>query len=440
MMKCTTMIAGAALASLLSLPLQAQTGTTAEGMFSLQGRLTTTGGGAVANGQHSLLLKVYMQGTNQVIYSETDNVTTMDGMFTTMVGDNGTSGGKLNVMANANYELGVSIDNGNEMSPRLRIGEALSAATADVAANAMAIGGLRLMNDTNRVNAIVTTDANGRLQGGLLDSNMVTSINGLRGNVNFTGGGNLNVSTTGNTVTLALNGGTGGGFSLPYTQTVNLGSGQTGLSLTNSGGGNVASFINSGAGTALNLQAMTGSAISATSNTSASGTGTINVTNTGGTAINAVGNASTGAVLQIQNTGSGSQASLISAIDASSNMAFQVMANGQTKIHSTVGNALDVSTSAAGEAALKVTGGLTLNGPVGTGTIDLTNGSVTINNAYAKANSVIMLTVTSGTNAASIVPIRLSSQGNGTFSVSAIQGALGTLTGSLSFNYLIINQ
>lgn len=441
MMRAITMMACAAVtASLASVPLAAQTGTTASSEFTLQGKLTTMNGGAVANGSHTLTIKVYARGSGEMIYSEMDNVTTTEGMFSTMIGDNGsgTGGTKLMVEASTQYDIGISVDGQNEMSPRLQIGSAPKAATSDVALNAMAIGGLRLMNDTNRFNAIVTTNAQGRLGSGLLDtSSMVTSINGLHGSLNFKGGGNLNVDTTGGMVTFSYNG-SGGSFNLPYMQTLNLGAGQTGFSLTNGGAGSVASFANTGAGGALDLQATSGPAINATS--SSSGMGTINVTNSGGAAIHAVGNASTGAVLQLQNTSSNAQGNLISAMDASSNIAFNVMSSGRTTIRSSVGNALDVSTSAAGEAALKVTGGLTLTGPVGTGTVDLTNGSTTISNAYVKPNSIIMITATSATNAAMAVPLRISSQGNGTFTVSAITGTLGSLTGSLSFNYLIINQ
>jgi hypothetical protein len=430
----------AIVASLLALPLYAQTGTSANGEFTLQGRLTTNGGTAVANGAHTLAINVYDRTTGSLVYSETDNVTTTDGIFTTMVGDNGSGNSKLMVNANTQYDLGVAVDNQTEMSPRLQIGSALRAATADVAANAMAVGGVSLRSDTNRFNSLVTTNAQGYLSSNLLDTTMLTSINGVRGPINLTGGGNLNVSTSGNTVSLSFNGDSSGSFNLPYSQTLNLGTGQTGFALTNSGAGSAAAFLNTGAGTALNLQSVSGSAINATSNAGGSATGTINVSNMGGTAINAVGNASTGAVLRLQNTSSGTQGTLISAMDSNSNVAFSVMTNGRTTIRSTADNALDVGTSASGGTALKLNGGLVVNGPAGTGTVDLSNGSTAISNAYVKANSIILVTPTTATSAASVVPLRISSQGNGTFTVSAITGALGSLTGSLSFNYLIINQ
>ncbi|HVK39719.1 MAG TPA: hypothetical protein VNA88_14380 [Candidatus Kapabacteria bacterium] len=112
-------------------------------------------------------------------------------------------------------------------------------------------------------------------------------------------------------------------------------------------------------------------------------------------------------------------------------------ANGQTTIRSSVGNALDVSTSAAGEAALKVTGGLSLTGPVGTATIAAGMASTVVSNVYAKSGSIILLTVN---NAVDAVPLRIVSQGDGTFTVGLASALVGTLTGDVSFNYLIVNQ
>lgn len=438
-MKQTLLLLGAALCTLTT-NLSAQTAE-ASGEFSLQGRLTATNGSAVADGQHSLTLKVYARGTGQLVYTETDMVTTINGIFSTMVGDNGTGGAELMVDADVDYELGVTVNTEAEMTPRIRIGDALKAITADVAANAEAIGGFTIDTTGTRANALVTTDANGQLRASLLGSNMVTSINGLSGNVNlqFTGNG-ASLDTTGGVLRLNVTGSGGGGLSFPFSSSLlNLATGDA-FSITNTLGGNAGAFVNTGLGNALRVQATTGSAINATSSGSVTGAATINVQNTGGTAINAVANASTEAALRVQNTSSAATAELITAIGAASNTVFEVDANGQTTINSTVGNALEVTTSAAGEAALKLNGGLTLNGPVGTGTIDLTAGSVVINNAYAKANSMIMLTITNATGVTSAVPIRISSQSNGSFTVSAIPNAVGTLAGSYSFNYLIINQ
>ena len=168
--------------------------------------------------------------------------------------------------------------------------------------------------------------------------------------------------------------------------------------------------------------------------------GQTSIAATAGTGLSVTTNAAADAALRLQNSAAGGTARLITAVNSGGTTVLDVAANGQTKINSTVGNALEVTTTAAGESALKVTGGLTLNGAVGTGTVDLSNGNVTVSNPLVKANSIIMLTVTSGTNLTNIVPLRVSSQNGGSFTVSAIPGALGTLTGNVGFNYLIINQ
>lgn len=420
----------------------AQTTTSASGQFSLQGRLTTSSGAAVADGQHTLTLKVYTEGsTGGAVYTETDQVTTVNGIFSTMVGDNGQGNATLMVDADMDYELGVTVNTESEMSPRIQIGEALKAAVADLATDAEAVGGFRVDTSGVMANALVTTDASGRLRSSLLGDNLVTGINGLSGNVDLQVTGNgVTTDTTGGVLRINFTGSGGTGLSFPFSSSpLNVATGNA-FTVTNTLGGTAGAFINTGIGGALRAQAMTGSAITATSNGTLTGSATISAENTAGTAINAVGTTSTDAVLRIQNMSSGANAQLISALNSTGSAAFEVGANGQTTINSSVGDALEVTTSAAGEAALKLNGGLSLNGPVGTGTIDLSTGQVVINNAYAEANSIVMVTITSATGVTTPVPIRVSSQGDGTFTVSTIAGSLGALTGSYSFNYLIINR
>jgi len=436
-MNLTFLRAGVIIFALAANSIRAQTTAQAAGEFSLQGRLTTTAGSPVIDGQHTLVIKVYEQGTANVVYSETDVVTTMNGVFSTMVGDNGDGGADLMVDAMTDYELGVAVNGESEMMPHIRIGDAMRAA---VAANAGAVAGFRVDTSGVQVHSLVTTDASGRLRSSLLGSNLVTSVQGLRGDVNFevTGSG-VTFDTTGGVLRLNINGGGGGGLSFPYSQNLNQASG-TGFSLSNAQGGTTGAFINTGSGLAFRAQSASGTAIRAMSNGTGSAAATIQAENTNGIAMNLIGHAASDATLRIQNNAADSTAMLISAVDASGDAMFEVAADGRTMISSTAGNALDVSTSAAGETALKVTGGLMLDGPAGTATIDLSNGQVTVDNANARANSIIMLTITSATGLSAAAPIRVSSQSDGSFTVSAISTGLGSLTGSYSFNYLIINR
>jgi hypothetical protein len=422
-----------AIAAASLVPVQAQN-TTASGEFTLQGRLSTAAGNAIANGQHNLTIRVYQAGSSTPIHTETDVVTTFDGVFSTMVGDNG-SGGELRFDATSRYELGITVNNEAELSPRLRIGEAPRATTAEVALDAKTVAGFGVSTDGSaQPNTIVTLDGQGQINASLLANSAVTGINGLRGDIDIQGGGDLAVNRSGNTISLSFTG-SGAGLSLPFSDTTSLGAGQAALSLTATGAGSAATFINTAAGTALSVQGSTGAAITATTNATASAA--IEARSTAGAAINATGAAAADAVVRIQNTSSGAGARLISALDASGNAAFSVAANGQTTIRSTVGNALDVSTSAAGQAALRVTGGLSLNGPVGTATIAMGEGTTVVSNAYARANSVILLTVN---NAVDAVPLRVVSQGDGSFTVGLTSALIGQLTGAVSFSYLIINQ
>lgn len=418
----------------------AQTSAEAGGEFSLQGRLTTTSGSPVVDGEHRLSLKVYAKGTSNLVYEEMDNVITSNGIFSTTVGDNGTGGAVLNVGARSEYELGVSVDAEQEMSPRLRLGRVLRAAVADVAADARAVGGFTVDSSGTGAHAVVVTDAHGRLNASLIGNSAVTSVNGLRGNVNIqlTGSG-VSMDTTGGMLHLNISGGGGGGFSLPFVSSqLALGTGDA-FSITNTLNGSSGAFVNLGAGSALRATANTGTAIHATSSGSLSGAATIKAENNAGVAIDAVGTTSTDAVVRIRNNAAvGGR--LISALNAGGNAAFEVAASGRTTINSTVDNALEVTATTAGDAALKLNGGFVLNGPCGTGTLDLGVGSVVVNNAHARANSLIMLTITSVTGVTTAVPIRVSAQGAGTFTVAAVANGLGSLAGNYSFNYLIINQ
>ncbi|MBS1913940.1 MAG: hypothetical protein JST22_18270 [Bacteroidetes bacterium] len=436
-----TVLTGMLLLGICSSVSFAQTSADASGEFSLQGRLTTTAGAPVADTRHTLTLTVYAKGTANAIYSEVDSVTTANGIFSTVVGDNGAGGAMLKINSSADYELGIRVDDENEMTPHIRLGRALRAAVADVAADARSMAGFTVDSLGTQAHAIVTTDASGHLNAGLLGNSLVTSLNGLHGNVNIqlTGSG-VTTDTTGGTLHLNIGGGAGGSFSLPFvSNSLAVATGDV-FSITNTLGGTGGAFVNLGTGLALRAQAATGSAIQASSNGALTGSATIRAENTAGAAIDAVGSTTTDAVLRVRNNAASGGGRLISALNASGNTAFEVAASGRTTITSSTDNALEVTASTAGDNAMKLNGGLLLNGPTGSGTIDLTTGSVAITNAYARANSIIMVTITSATGISTAVPLRISSQGNGTFTVSAVTSGLGSLTGNYSFNYLIINQ
>ncbi len=451
-----------------------------DGAFSLQGRLTTgTSNEAVADGQHSLTINVFEAGTNTVVATETDVVTTIGGVFSTMIGDNS----DLDVEAGMDYEIGIAIDGGAELSPRIMIGEVPSAMTADLAAHAEALVGFTIgTGDSVGPNMIVTTDAQGRIDADLLGSSVVTSINGETGNINLnvTGSGVTFENDGNGNLNLNISGGTGS-FELPFVGTANVTDGQSAFRLTSTGEGSAATFLNSGGGSALNLMANgsgsaaldivnnSGSAISATGSAGADAVLRLQTTGSGDstaliTAMDAIGgtvfhvagsgrtmiDANTGTALEVTTTAAGdaaihvrnmatdSTAALISGVNAAGNTTFEVMGNGRTVINATVDNALDVSTSLAGGTALRVDGGLELLQAAGTGVLNAGDTAVTIDNPLVDANSIIMLTVNSSSSLTN--GIRLSGQGEGSFTVSLLDTALGVLSGNVRFNYLIINR
>lgn len=404
--------------------------------FSVQGMLSNTDGTAVVDGTHTLVAAVYLSGTSTVVYSETQTVTTVGGIFSTTVGNHGAPGTTLTIEPSQQYDLGVTVDGGAELSPHLSLVGAVKAAVADISADAKAIGGFGVSTaDSAKANTVIALGANGKLHGSIIDTGIVRAINGASGDIQFQGGGDLDVSTQGNLVSFTFNG-SSGTLAFPFSKSLDLAVG-AGFSVNNSLAGTAGSFSNTGIGTALDVSATTGSAIVAHSNGTILGGATLDVMNAGGVAINANANASNGAVLTLKNTSSDAHAQLIAAADATGTAVFGVAATGKTTIASTIGDALDVSTSAAGEAALKVTGGLVVNGPAGSGQI--TNGltSVLVTNAYAKPNSIIILT--SNATGGIAVPLQVMAQANGSFMVGVMTNA-AAVVGNAGFSYLIINQ
>jgi hypothetical protein len=408
--------------------------TMATGEFTLQGHLMTSAGADIADGAHTLTANIYSKGSGQVVFTETDNIMTSGGIFSTLIGANGAT--KLAVDASSDYELGVKIDNEAEMTPKISLTGSLKAVTADLAADANAVGGFGVsMNDNAKANTLLVLNSQGKLSSSLIDSGIVTGINGIKGAVNIATSGDLSATTNGNTLSLAFTGASGS-LIYPYTHSVAVASGSA-FSLTNTMAGATANFVNSGAGAALSAVAGAGSAISATSTGTASGAATLDIANAGGTAINAVANSATDAAVTIKNTAASANAKLVSALNSTGNAVVEIASSGKTTITSAEKEALNVTTTASGEAALAVNGGLKLVGPAGSGVIQLGQTQSVINNALAKANSIILITVTGGGAAA--VPLLVSGQNNGSFVVSVFNG-IAALAGNVSFNYLIINQ
>ncbi|HEY6172074.1 MAG TPA: hypothetical protein VIX80_07445, partial [Candidatus Kapabacteria bacterium] len=255
----------------------AQTTTTASGEFSLQGRLTSTTGTPIADGAHTLVVRVYAEGSSSAVFTETQSITTVGGLFDAMIGGTGDGGVTFNVNANTDYEIGITVDGESELSPRIQLGSSINSLTADLAANANAVGGFGVSTvDSAQANTLLVLNSQGRISTSLLDSSVVTSINGATGNINIVGGGDLSVTNTGNGITLAFTGTGGGVLNFPFTRTLNLATGSA-FSISNTLAGSAASFSNTGIGSAVEVTSTVGSAISASSNGSVLGGATLDV-------------------------------------------------------------------------------------------------------------------------------------------------------------------
>ncbi len=132
--------------------------------ISYQGVISTVGGSPVADGNHTVVLKIYNGGGTE-LFSETHNTTTVKGLFNILIGSVTPLPGALTF--NEPYFLGITVDGGSEMSPRTPM-------------------------------ASVPYALNG------------TTINGASGAVTLQGGGGTTINRVGNTITISSAGGGGG--------------------------------------------------------------------------------------------------------------------------------------------------------------------------------------------------------------------------------------
>ncbi len=399
---------------------------TASGSFTVQGRLTDMNGAAISNAMHTIHASVYANGGATAIYSETDTVTTTDGVFSFLLGSGQAASGSLTLNPNGSYTLGISVDNGAELAPRIAIASvpiAVTARTADTANFALGI----------TPNAVATIDS-GILAG--VGNNIVTSVNGLHGNVVLMGGGNLGLTTSGDTIGLNFTGSGSGGLTLPFAQT--LSSGGSLFSLTNSGSGAAELIANTGAGNALNLTASGASALSATAN---GATSTLDITNTGGgnaitalsitgNGISATTNSASSTALQLKNAAGSGLGQLIQAMSASGTV-LDLTTQGMTlaaaqDTNSTLLTLKNLSTSSSGNILAAVNSGngtiFSLSG-MGAATLNASAG-----NALSISNSAGAAISASGSSASgAVLQVRNASTGTSAGLISAINGSGGTV-------------
>jgi hypothetical protein len=128
--------------------------------ISYQGVLADGSGTLVPNGSHSLKLKLYTESTGgTAIFTETQPVAVVGGMFNVIIGS--VTAIPVSVAFDKAYFLGVSVDGGDELSPRtplLAAPYALHAVYAEVAGSVLngGGGGTAGVNTVNTIQGDVT--------------------------------------------------------------------------------------------------------------------------------------------------------------------------------------------------------------------------------------------------------------------------------------------
>jgi len=200
--------------------------------ISYQGVLTNPDGTLIKDGNHILTLKLYPTATGgSVLYTESDNVTVVRGIFNVIIGSATEIPSSLTF--DQAYFLGVAVDGGAELFPRTALSAVPYALYAAHAGTADA----------------VAKDAKG----------VVTSINELDGSIRVVGAGATTVSIAGSTLTISSPpSGSGTGFKLPYSDSAANGNKSIfNIGNTGSSGNAISGIAANGSG----ISGMTSSAI-----------------------------------------------------------------------------------------------------------------------------------------------------------------------------------
>lgn len=135
--------------------------------ISYQGFITGPGGQPIADGTHTLELRIYDAPTgNGALHAETQVVRTQGGIFSAILGISTPFASSL--AFDRQYWLGVSVDGTPEMTPRTAFTSApyaLNSATADVAKSVLpdAVGVVTSLNELDGAVRLINTDSSIRI-------------------------------------------------------------------------------------------------------------------------------------------------------------------------------------------------------------------------------------------------------------------------------------
>ena len=157
--------------------------------MSYQGVLTDGAGGIPPDAQHDFAFRIYddaaLSGAH-LLWTENQNDTQVTrGGFNVLLG-NGTPAVPLSLAFDKQYYLGISIDGGAELTPRVTLASSPYALIARSVADCGVTGS------------------------SIADGQVVRSLNGLSDDVTIAAGSNITIGSSGNTLTISSTGGGGG--------------------------------------------------------------------------------------------------------------------------------------------------------------------------------------------------------------------------------------
>jgi hypothetical protein len=168
--------------------------------MSYQGVLTDGSGAPVADGNHCLVFKLYSVSTaGSALWTETQaTVNTTNGVLTVVLG----SVTSINIACDGALWLGIAVDGGGELTPRIEL------TTSPYAFQAETV-------DDNGVTSAKIADAT-ITAADLASGQVVTTVNTLTDAVTLAAGSNVTITPAGNTLTFASSAAGGNNLDMAY--------------------------------------------------------------------------------------------------------------------------------------------------------------------------------------------------------------------------------
>jgi len=152
--------------------------------ISYQGVLSDANGDPVPDGSYDLSFKLYTSLTGESsIWEETQSLAVTNGLFNAILG----SVYPLNLAFDRQYWLGITVNQGTEMAPRIQLTSSAYCLNA------------RTVPDSSLTDQKIARDQ------------VAKSVNGLKDNVRIVAGNNVSVDTAGDSIRISASGGGNGG-------------------------------------------------------------------------------------------------------------------------------------------------------------------------------------------------------------------------------------